>query len=670
MAQFWSRKLGRDAATLFLPVGLQPVFVEQESWFHLREAKVNPPSNIPAHLTRRVNELCTHASRLFQHQEPEPEPEPEVNREEPKPKKPKLTAEEREEKRDGRKAQQAENKARRLADAQKRDRKNRRYTEQEQQAFDALGTKTAKNEFRSSWKRLRELEIEHPDPEVRECAAALMPLSPEAHDLEPTWKRPQVKRAREEGAREVRQQQKQKKQDETKGVLRDEERSLQQYAHELAANKEPLSRDELWCLRVRIRPTAAQRKQLHQMFEAYRYTYNRCVTWMQRTSEWQQRRQATFKTNSVPLDDLASHVLHEAGTPERVMDVPHNQRQAACNEFKATFCAVAKKPGAEMHPKFAKQPQETINISARAVSFSPLGCCFWPTWLPTTIPYRRDGKILGDKQCSRLQEGLAPDTTLWRHPNHDCKIRHDRFRRCFDLLIPIDRKRQWSGLANEKLIALDPGVRTFLTGYSPSGEVVEFGHGDVQRFIRLAHHSDTLQSEAKTETDRKRRKRLRAARLKLLARIRNLRDELHWKTANQLCKDYDVILLPRFGSKRMIARPPTDEAQQIKPRRPPKRPLSKDTKRKMGMLSHFTFRQRLIAKAKQHGKLLLIVNEAWTSKTCTRCGKINLKLGSSKVFDCPSCKLQGDRDILAARNILLRATTEAPPKVETSGALP
>ena len=52
-------------------------------------------------------------------------------------------------------------------------------------------------------------------------------------------------------------------------------------------------------------------------------------------------------------------------------------------------------------------------------------------------------------------------------------------------------------------------------------------------------------------------------------------------------------------------------------------------------------------------------DEAYTSKTCGYCGTINYKLGSSKVFkckheDCPKKFISSDRDILAARNILLR----------------
>jgi putative transposase len=54
---------------------------------------------------------------------------------------------------------------------------------------------------------------------------------------------------------------------------------------------------------------------------------------------------------------------------------------------------------------------------------------------------------------------------------------------------------------------------------------------------------------------------------------------------------------------------------------------------------------------------VVIVSEAYTSKTCRRCGVIHHKLCGNKVFNCPSCRLSCDRDKHAARNILLRYLT-------------
>ena len=74
--------------------------------------------------------------------------------------------------------------------------------------------------------------------------------------------------------------------------------------------------------------------------------------------------------------------------------------------------------------------------------------------------------------------------------------------------------------------------------------------------------------------------------------------------------------------------------------------------------SHYRFQMRLLNKAREYPWCqVVIVSEAYTSKTCGKCGTINNKLGGSKVFKCGSCGLVCDRDKHAARNILLRYLT-------------
>jgi hypothetical protein len=56
---------------------------------------------------------------------------------------------------------------------------------------------------------------------------------------------------------------------------------------------------------------------------------------------------------------------------------------------------------------------------------------------------------------------------------------------------------------------------------------------------------------------------------------------------------------------------------------------------------------------------VIIVNEAYTTKTCGMCGIINNNVGSKEIFKCVNslCKYTMDRDIQAARNIYLRYLT-------------
>jgi putative transposase len=67
------------------------------------------------------------------------------------------------------------------------------------------------------------------------------------------------------------------------------------------------------------------------------------------------------------------------------------------------------------------------------------------------------------------------------------------------------------------------------------------------------------------------------------------------------------------------------------------------------------FKERLLSKAVEAGRIVIAVNPAYTSKTCSSCGTIfeHLKL-SDRWVKC-DCGLSMDRDINAAINILYRA---------------
>lgn len=72
--------------------------------------------------------------------------------------------------------------------------------------------------------------------------------------------------------------------------------------------------------------------------------------------------------------------------------------------------------------------------------------------------------------------------------------------------------------------------------------------------------------------------------------------------------------------------------------------------------SHYKFKELLRHKMNMNGNELIDCTEEYTSKTCTRCGRLNHLLDSSKTFTCPykDCNLKIDRDIGAARNIYLK----------------
>jgi len=63
-----------------------------------------------------------------------------------------------------------------------------------------------------------------------------------------------------------------------------------------------------------------------------------------------------------------------------------------------------------------------------------------------------------------------------------------------------------------KVISLDPGVRTFMTGYDPDGQLIEWGNGDLNKIFKLSKKYDKLQSDkdfALGRTNKRKRFRLK-----------------------------------------------------------------------------------------------------------------------------------------------------------------
>lgn len=189
------------------------------------------------------------------------------------------------------------------------------------------------------------------------------------------------------------------------------------------------------------------------------------------------------------------------------------------------------------------------------------------------------------------------------------------------------------------IIALDPGVRTFMTGFD-GNKFLEFGGGDMGRIARLCQHLDNLMSRMSQAT-KQRRKRMRQAAHRMRIRIRNLVDECQKQTACYLTSNYRVIFLPTFESSQMVAKA--------------RRKIRSKTARAMLTWAHYRFKQTIKHQANVRNVNVIDVTEEYTSKTCTHCGHVHQKLGGSKVFTCPECGCSIPRDYNGAFGILLKA---------------
>ena len=208
-----------------------------------------------------------------------------------------------------------------------------------------------------------------------------------------------------------------------------------------------------------------------------------------------------------------------------------------------------------------------------------------------------------------------------------------------------------------KVIALDPGSRTFITGFNEH-EVMVYGKDySVKCLLPLAKKMRRLYSLREKLSQHKLYKkelsdnpqwikdRLRyiEKNLNRLACKRQDRvNHLHRTVAYSIVRNYDVIYLPEYETKPMV---------KTKGRK-----IGRKAVHDMLSLSHYKFKEFLLWTAKKYGKEVIIVNESYTSKTQSWNGVVNEKLGSSRTMKDGTRII--DRDINGARNIYLKHVSQ------------
>ena len=371
--------------------------------------------------------------------------------------------------------------------------------------------------------------------------------------------------------------------------------------------------------KIRVYPTPSQKQTLNRWLGVYRWTYNQCVTAIKKG------------TAGYSLAELRNKFVNASSLVGKswVTDVPYDVRGEAVRDL--------------IKAKKAYDAKRTKNQTGFALSFKGR---LHEQPQSMTIFKKHWGRKRGEFASLFGQGVLASSKTepLPKTLPADSRLLRDRLGH-FDLCIPLSAEtRAPAPTGRHRVVAIDPGVRTFLTCYSPTAGLVEFGASDGLRLQRLDSHLDALRSRMETVTHRHRRN-MRKAALRIEARIRNLVDDVHKKAACWLLRNYSEILLPSFQSGKMVQKV-SDSGKR--------RTLGKTTVRNMQHWSHCRFRDRLQNAARSSpGSKVTLVTEEYTSITCGVCGFVNAKF-SSKSFVCTACSFACDRDLNGSRNILIK----------------
>lgn len=225
---------------------------------------------------------------------------------------------------------------------------------------------------------------------------------------------------------------------------------------------------------------------------------------------------------------------------------------------------------------------------------------------------------------------------------HNCKIIKYKGGQYY-LLLSIDKTSKKVDVPFD-VVSLDAGVRTFQTFYSPNGIVGKIGDNFADEKIldtaKRVDHLDSVLAKSKGRKNKRKRRNIRLRQALLRTKIKNSVNDLQWKTATFVCRNFKTAIITPFETQEMV----TKEGRKI----------NSTTVRKMLSLSHYSFKKKLAHKAKEYGTEIIIIGEAFTSKTCGNCGEIKKNLGGAKEYMCTKCQTRIDRDINGARNIFLR----------------
>lgn len=375
--------------------------------------------------------------------------------------------------------------------------------------------------------------------------------------------------------------------------------------------------------KIRLLPSIEQKKILNQWFGTARWTYNQCLAYWKETG---------FINKKLHRLKLVNNELYAETDKQWVLETPYNIRDEAMNDFlKAVATNLRRAEPFEMKFRSKKHRQvESIVIHHK----------YWKDGSMYPTLFGR-GRL---KSAHPIPPELGYDSRLLR-------TRLGKFYLVVSkpMVVRSETQAPETSHVHSGVVSIDPGVRTFLTCYDPSGKIIEWGVGDMSRIHRLCRHLNKLISKRTTYRGPKRsRKRcsMKRAEYRVRDRVRNLIDDCHWRAIRFLTSNYRVIILPHFNTPQMAKRGA--------------RSIGRDTVKGMLNWGHGRFRSRLVEKARECPWLKVIIStEEFTSKTCGKCGQ-RYNIGSDKVYKCRNreCQMKMDRDWNGARNILLKYLTE------------
>ena len=359
--------------------------------------------------------------------------------------------------------------------------------------------------------------------------------------------------------------------------------------------------------RIRIYPTQQQKQLFKQWFGVERKVYNTCVNHF---NEKNIKVKGWMKMSKTILSEL---------TEDYIKSVPYQIKNMSVKDSYTSWMTNCKK---------TKQTGKPFKLRYKSRK-KPIQSCYIPK---TAVSEKGIYHTISGKLKFSEREWLKNDIC-------DCRLINDHGR----WYLSVPQKITTIPTENQGgIVALDPGVRNFLTYFSEDGRFGWLGVHAFDRILNLNLKRDKLLSRLALTKDKSEKCKLKRTLNRTYHRMHDLVDELHWKCINYLVHNFSVIVFPPFEVKGMTKKG---------------RKLRKSVVRSMLSLRFFDFKERLKQKCKECGVVYIEQNESYTSKTNSFTGELMNNLGSKEWFVYDGIKVH--RDLNGARNILIRARRDS-----------
>ena len=400
--------------------------------------------------------------------------------------------------------------------------------------------------------------------------------------------------------------------------------------------------------RLRISTNNDMRKVLHKWMGDYRKTYNKCVelTKLERNEGKKANKQVLrniFVTEqhsknykSKELTDKFLYVPKENFKfCKNLYSTPKEIRAEAVKEF-TTKWNKSKKKNKTMGFKKKKNLFQHISLPKTCIptessKFYPKkeGRKYFISFYPSIC-----NKLVGEDKIwfETKNKKFTNIFQAWKESGSpDFNISFDGLYYWLNLPVKLklnENKTKKSG----RVIGIDLGKRNIVTTYNQNQSYsYKTNEKLLTKNLDIMDYKQSMYDKRPTKINHKRF-------IKSSHKLSQQMDSWHTVIAKDIVQQNDTVILGKIDIQDLIKYGGENKS---------------GFNRKLSKLKLYQFRQRLILECLKHDKKFILINESYTTKTCTCCGEKN-DIGGNKIYGCKSCEAVIHRDTNASRNMIMK----------------